>query len=134
MTTTRTVYRRGEGAGYTGWTTAEWETCPDYIAESFDTVLFAHVLEHMGEDERRQIVEEYLRYVRPGGRVGDHLPAGGGQQSDATHVRFLDFADLEQVAHDAGCVVEDVYSFFPFPGGQENFSATTGSMMVARKL
>lgn len=121
------------GAGYTGWTTAEWETCPDAVAESFDTVLFAHVLEHMGEDEGRQIVEEYLRYVRPGGRLVIICPQEAGQASDATHVRFLDFADLEQVAHDAGCVVEDVHSF-PFPRRAGKLFRYNESMMVARKL
>ena len=81
---------------------------------SFDTLLIAHVLEHMEADAGARLLADYLPYVRPGGQVILITPQERGYASDPTHVRFLDLAALEDMARKAGLQVSRSYSF-PFP-------------------
>jgi len=81
---------------------------------SFDSLLFAHVIEHMGEEAGRRLIETYLPCVRPGGSVVLICPQERGYATDATHVRFVDFDGLAGLAEDVGLRVDRRYSF-PFP-------------------
>ena len=67
---------------------------------SFDGLLLAHVVEHMHFAEAVRLLEEHLRFVRPGGRVVLIAPQEAGYRSDPTHVEFMEH--------------ERAYSF-PFP-------------------
>lgn len=85
----------------------------------FDSLLFAHVLEHMDEPESRRLVEAYLPFVRPGGRVVLICPQERGYASDSTHVRFLDDDAMSALCRSVGLTVERAYSFpFPRPAGR----------------
>ena len=59
---------------------------------SFDTMLVAHVLEHLDADEGTALLRSHLGWVRPGGRVVLITPQERGQASDPTHVRLVDAA------------------------------------------
>jgi SAM-dependent methyltransferase len=83
-------------------------------AAPFDTLLFAHVLEHMRRDAAAALVAEWLPRLRPGGRVVLITPQEAGFRSDPTHVELLDFTALRALLEGAGCAVERAYSF-PFP-------------------
>lgn len=80
----------------------------------FDTLLLAHVCEHMRPEEASEMLRGYLPYVRPGGNVVFITPQEAGFRSDSTHVHFMDFAALEALARDVGLSPERSYSF-PFP-------------------
>jgi SAM-dependent methyltransferase len=82
--------------------------------DAFDSMLAAHLLEHMSEVDARGVVSGYLPYVRGGGRVVFITPQERGFASDETHVRFLGFAETRQLAADLGLSVERQYSF-PLP-------------------
>jgi len=84
----------------------------DLPAGDFDSILIAHVLEHL--EDPMALVRAYLPRLRPGGQLILITPQELGYASDATHVRFLDFATLREITVAVGLHVERVFSF-PFP-------------------
>lgn len=104
----------------------------DAAEGSFDSLLFAHVLEHMTPDEALGLVRRYLPYLKAGGRVIVFTPQESGYRSDDTHVTFLDFEGLESLAGAAGLAVERSYSF-PFPRWMGGLFRYNEFVTVARK-
>lgn len=100
--------------GFEALTTEEWEQSPLRVPAAFDSLLLAHVIEHMDEEAGRAIMRSYLPYLKPGGRVFFVCPQERGYTTDATHVRFTDLDDLATLARDVGLLVERRFSF-PFP-------------------
>ncbi len=94
---------------------------PDGFARSrfaqpriFDTVLFAHVLEHLETHDAAALIGRYLPSLRAGGQVIMITPQESGFRSDSTHRTFLDFSALSRLA--AACALTPVRSYsFPFP-------------------
>lgn len=97
--------------GYEAYTVEEFQA-RDW--QPFDGLLFAHVIEHMDADEGRRLVNAYLPYLRPGGRVFFVCPQERGYASDSTHVRWTTGEDLEQLARECGLDPQPWRSF-PFP-------------------
>ncbi len=83
-------------------------------ARPFDSLLFAHVLEHLTGAEAVSLLREYLPLLHPGGRVVVFTPQEAGFRSDPTHVELVDFDRAGTLMLDAGLEVEKQYSF-PFP-------------------
>jgi 2-polyprenyl-3-methyl-5-hydroxy-6-metoxy-1,4-benzoquinol methylase len=100
--------------GLTAWTTDEWATCPDAVESSFDSLVLAHVLEHVDAPTGTQLINDYLPYLRPSAQLLLICPQERGYTSDATHVRFLDRADLEATVRTAGFTPTRSWSF-PLP-------------------
>jgi len=100
--------------GLTAYVTDEFATSADARPGAFDSLLFAHVLEHMTPIEATELVRTHLRYVRPGGLVAVICPQERGQASDATHVTFLDAAAITAILRDTGVTAERSRSF-PLP-------------------
>ncbi|CAG6396754.1 methyltransferase domain-containing protein [Actinacidiphila cocklensis] len=99
--------------GLTAYTPEEF-AATDCVPGSFDSLLCAHVLEHLDAAKAAALLATYLPYVRPGGRAVLITPQEAGFASDATHVRFVGFAELEEEARAAGLNVRRAYSF-PLP-------------------
>lgn len=95
-------------------------TVPQFLASEharsgeFDSLLFAHLVEHMPEPDARRVIGMYLPYLRPGGRALFITPQERGYASDHTHVRFCGFPEVEALARALGLTVERRYSF-PLP-------------------
>lgn len=100
--------------GLTAYVTDRFAASPDAVAAGFDSLLFAHVLEHMTPTEATTLVQQYLPYLKPGGQVVVICPQERGQHSDATHVTFMPAATITSTLADAGVRVGTVRSF-PFP-------------------
>jgi SAM-dependent methyltransferase len=100
--------------GFVAYTVEEFRTSPDARPGSYDALLFSHVVEHMHHTDAVQLVEEYLPYLRPVGRVVLITPQERGFASDATHVQFFDREALGSLATRCGLEVERSTSF-PFP-------------------
>ena len=83
-------------------------------AEHFDSLLLAHVVEHMTLDEASELVEHHLVFIRPGGQVVLIAPQEAGYRSDDSHVEFMDFERLALILSRAGAPCERSFSF-PFP-------------------
>lgn len=102
-------------AGLRAWTTSEWPSCADAVPQSFDTLLVAHVLEHLTVEVGRQLLETYVPFLRPTARLVLICPQEAGFRIDpVTHIRFLTGDDLAGHARRAGFQVRSSGSF-PFP-------------------
>lgn len=100
--------------GLTALTPTEFEASPLAEPGGFDSLLFAHVIEHLDTSTADGLVAAYLPYLRPAGTVVFICPQELGYRSDATHVWFVDFEALSALAARMGLAVERRYSF-PFP-------------------
>ncbi|UOE44510.1 class I SAM-dependent methyltransferase [Agromyces larvae] len=100
--------------GLEAYTVDEFAASTAAVPEAYDSLLFAHVMEHMDRESDIALVTAYLPYLRAEGQVCFITPQERGYRSDATHVQFVDFAGLEEIAHAAGLAVERRFSF-PLP-------------------
>jgi SAM-dependent methyltransferase len=106
------AYARSKG--FEAFTTTEFADSDYAVENSFDSLLMAHVLEHLDDDAAQEVLDSYLPYVRPGGVVMLICPQERGFASDATHVRWVTFDEMKKHATRAGLIVSEAYSF-PFP-------------------
>ena len=99
--------------GLRAFPTSEFWASPEAVPD-YDGLLAAHLVEHLGRDDAREVLAPYLELLRPGARVVLICPQERGYRSDATHVRFHDHAELAELCHDLGLEVARQLSF-PFP-------------------
>lgn len=102
------------GRGLIAFTSDEFPTSEYAVAGTFDSLLFAHVIEHVSPEYARELVRTYLPYARPGGKVCFITPQERGYASDSTHVTFTDIGALERLCRDTGLSPVRHYSF-PLP-------------------
>ena len=119
-------------SGLIAYTADDFPDSADAKPESYDTLLFAHVLEHMPHEEASNLVGQYLRYLKPGGRVVIIVPQEAGFRSDATHVKFLDLDELGAVEAANGLIRERAYSF-PFPRWVGRMFTYNETVVLSRK-
>ena len=100
--------------GLTAYVPQDFLGSPEAREGGFDSMLVAHVLEHLDADAADELLRTYLPFVRPGGRVVLITPQEVGYRSDETHVRFVDAEGLRRQAHSLGLAVTRSYSF-PLP-------------------
>lgn len=81
---------------------------------TFDSMLLAHVAEHMTGPEAVGLLQTYLPQLRPDGRIIIITPQERGFASDATHVEFADWQKIRAIVDQVGFVPISEYSF-PFP-------------------
>jgi SAM-dependent methyltransferase len=107
--------RAARARGLAAFTPDELRRSTDYNRPGrFDSILLAHVAEHMTEDQVVALLRDYEALLRPGGRLIVLSPQEAGFRSDATHVQMMDVARLARVADRLGFRPERAYSF-PFP-------------------
>lgn len=106
--------RTARERGFRAFTPQEFRASEYAVPGRFDTMLLAHVAEHMPEEDGVALLREYLGFVRPGGRIVLICPQELGYTKDATHVRFLDLGAMQRLCEQVGATVERSYSF-PFP-------------------
>src|SRR6188472_1826768 len=99
-TSVRTALERG----HTAFDVRGWESSELRVPEAFDSLLVAHVIEHMDRASAKDLLIEYLPYLRSGGQVFMVCPQEKGFASDPTHVDFTTGDDLEQLARAVGLV------------------------------
>ncbi|TQJ51729.1 class I SAM-dependent methyltransferase [Phycicoccus sp. SLBN-51] len=116
--------------GLTAYVPQDFLRSPDAREGSFDSMLVAHVLEHLHADAADELLRTYLPFVRPGGRVVLITPQEVGYRSDETHVRFVDARELQRQAHSLGLAVTRSYSF-PFPRAAGKVFAYNEFVVVA---
>ena len=100
--------------GLEAYTTDEFFRSAHARPDAFDSMLAAHLLEHMPAEQAREVVASYLPFVRSGGRAVFITPQERGYDSDASHVRFVGFAEAAETCRELGLSVLRQYSF-PFP-------------------
>lgn len=107
-------------AGLVAYTPDEFRASSDAVRQSYDSLLFAHVVEHMDRDTAVGLLKEYLTFLKPGGPVVFITPQEAGYRSDSTHIRFVDFGGTAELAAAVGFRVVRHFSF-PFPRIVGNF-------------
>ncbi|MFY0406863.1 class I SAM-dependent methyltransferase [Solicola sp. PLA-1-18] len=100
--------------GVTALTVEEFLASEHAKPESFDGMYLAHVIEHMDEADAVEIMQFYLPYLKPGGKVFYVCPQERGYASDPTHVRFVDGEALMDLSRKVGLEPDPWFSF-PFP-------------------
>lgn len=100
--------------GLTAFTPDEFNRSQFARPGTFDSLLAAHVIEHMSRPGAFELLRTYLPYVRSGGAVVLITPQERGFRSDPSHVDFVDLRALEVISDELGLAVQRRYSF-PFP-------------------
>lgn len=100
--------------GLTAYTPADFAVSPDAVEGAFDSIILAHVVEHLDESVADEILNAYLPFVRAGGYIHFITPQEVGFRSDPTHVRFVGFEELRDLAIRHQLVVDRTYSY-PLP-------------------
>jgi 2-polyprenyl-3-methyl-5-hydroxy-6-metoxy-1,4-benzoquinol methylase len=125
--------RFAKSRGLIALTPAEFRQSADYNRPGrFDSILLAHVAEHMTEPQAIVLLQEYVLYLKSGGRLILLGPQEAGFRSDATHVAMMDFAALTRIARGVGCRPERAYSF-PFPRVMGRWFTYNEFVVVSRK-
>jgi SAM-dependent methyltransferase len=101
-------------AGLRAFTPEEFHESEHARPGGFDSMLVAHVLEHLARDAAPGLIGSYLPFVRAGGQVVLITPQERGYASDTTHVWFVGFEELAELAAALGLAVVRRYSF-PLP-------------------
>jgi 2-polyprenyl-3-methyl-5-hydroxy-6-metoxy-1,4-benzoquinol methylase len=81
---------------------------------SFESLVMTHLLEHLEIDQQISIFEEYLPYLRPGGKILIVTPQEMGFASDPTHITFTDFTTTKKLLEVFGIKITSQQSF-PLP-------------------
>lgn len=100
--------------GLTAFTPEEFEGSNFNILLHFDALLLAHVAEHMTQQEVVELLNKYLPFLKPGGRLIMITPQEAGYRSDFTHIEFMDFLKLRNINIQLNLNIVQEYSF-PFP-------------------
>jgi SAM-dependent methyltransferase len=100
--------------GLIAYSADEFPSSADAVHGSFETLLFAHVLEHMELGQAVDLVNAYLRYLSRGGRIVVIVPQEAGFASDPTHVSFVDAEEIDHICRSNRLAIESLYSF-PLP-------------------
>ena len=125
--------RAARARGLIAYTPDEFRRAAEYNQPSrFDSILLAHVAEHMNEDQVVALLNGYLELLRPGGRVVLIAPQEAGFRSDATHVQLMDFTRLERISTQLGLTPERAFSF-PFPRWAGRWFTYNEFVVVSRR-
>ncbi len=100
--------------GLTAYSPDEFLASSDAKIAGFDSLLLAHVIEHLDAPTTDDLIATYSPYVREGGRIIAITPQEAGYRSDSTHVRFVDHAAIELLLGKHGWSAVYKQSF-PFP-------------------
>lgn len=100
--------------GLQAFTVADFLNSEFSKEKSYDSILIAHVLEHMTVAEGKELIRFYLKYLKDDGKIITITPQEAGYKSDRTHVTFIDFKKVEEIFSDLDIYIEKSYSF-PFP-------------------
>lgn len=118
--------------GFNAYSTQEFPASHESRKASFDSLLFAHVLEHVDPDTAGELLAEYLKYLRDDGKVVIITPQEAGFRTDETHVRFMDFAALRDLG--ARFHLREVAAYsFPFPRWAGRIFAYNEFVFVAQR-
>jgi SAM-dependent methyltransferase len=99
--------------GFTAFTPEDFTSTGYAEPGKFDSMLLAHVVEHMTRPEASRLIATYLPYVRSLGKVIVIAPQEAGYRTDPTHIEFMDHAKIGGLLEEHGITVERECSF-PF--------------------
>ncbi len=123
---------RARERGLDAYVSRDFQALPVERRTGFDTLLFAHVFEHMSEVDATSLLREYLPSLDAGGKVIIITPQEKGYRTDPTHVRFVDLAGSARLVTSVGLQVQEGRSF-PFPRAAGRVFSYNEFVLVARR-
>jgi SAM-dependent methyltransferase len=90
------------------------EASSKFEYESFDNLLFSHVLEHLTPEQHLGILDQYLPYLKSGGRVVVLIPQEAGFKHDSDHKFFWTPEFMAEYLSDHSLILQKIGSF-PLP-------------------
>jgi len=102
------------GLGLVAMTVDEFLASDRAQPAAFDSILLAHVIEHLTRPDAEALLQTYLPFLKTGGRVFFICPQERGYASDPTHVWFASGDDLVELSRTVDLEPQRVWSF-PFP-------------------
>lgn len=100
--------------GMIAYQTDKFFKSKDAKKNHYDSILLAHVVEHMTPDENIEVLKSYLPYLKKDGKLIIICPQEKGFTTDQTHVALYDFNDLEKLLKRIKFDIQNKQSF-PFP-------------------
>ena len=117
--------------GLTVFTPDEFAASEYAVPGRFDSLLCAHVVEHMPTPDAVELLRPHLRWVRDDGKVIVITPQERGFRSDPTHVEFVDFDSLRAITQALDLTWESGRSF-PLPRAAGRAFTYNEFVVVAR--
>ena len=125
--------RTAKARGLPAFTPSRFRRSAEYNRPGrFDTILLAHVAEHMTEDQVVALLQEYEPLMRSEGKLILITPQEAGFRSDPTHVELMDFTRLTRISDRLGFEPERAFSF-PFPRWVGRLFTYNEFVVVSRK-
>lgn len=109
-----TSIQKCQQQGLTAFEPEEFANSPYAVKESFDCLLIAHVMEHLTEKESLGLLENYIPYIKKGGKIIIITPQEAGFSSDPTHVTMMDH-DRTYNLLKLFCTTESAIKQYSFP-------------------
>jgi SAM-dependent methyltransferase len=106
--------REARHEGFIAFTPEEFLKSDYAVSQQFDSILLAHVLEHMPYETGKRLLADYMGYLKEDGKIILICPQEAGYLSDKTHVEYMDQMKLKNMLRELGCHIHSSYSF-PFP-------------------
>lgn len=100
--------------GLKAYTNTDFEQTSYNKPGTFDSILLAHVAEHMTQENTLGLLARYQYLLKSNGKIIVITPQEAGFKSDDTHVEFMDFEKVKKVFDGLQCHTLKQYSF-PFP-------------------
>ena len=82
--------------------------------DKFDSILIAHVLEHMPYEDARSLISKYMSRLEKNGRIVIVCPQIRGFKTGDTHIEFFDTNKIIKLLKSLGFKIVSKSSF-PFP-------------------
>ncbi|MGE9313939.1 class I SAM-dependent methyltransferase [Niabella sp. CJ426] len=100
--------------GLRAYTNTDFEQTPYNKPGTFDSILLAHVAEHMTQKNTLDLLAQYQHLLKSKGKIIVITPQEAGFKSDDTHVEFMDFEKVKKVFEGLRYRTLKQYSF-PLP-------------------
>jgi SAM-dependent methyltransferase len=121
------------GVGLNAMGEEEWVRSRERYLAHFDSILLSHVAEHMTELACVALIQQFLPYLKSGGKIVLICPQEAGYALDATHVEFMDFDKMKNILLQTGAVeIQKAYSF-PFVRKIGNFFRANEFVVMGQK-
>jgi len=118
--------------GLTALQTSKFSKSKFAKKNTYDSILLAHVFEHLNQKDNIKLLNEYLPFLKKNGKLLIICPQEKGYTTDQTHVEFYDFSKIEKLIGKFGFVCDRKMSF-PFPRSIGKIFTYNEFVVVAKK-
>lgn len=100
--------------GFNAFTTDEFDGIIDQYQNYFDSILIAHVIEHLSIEDAKSLINKYRRSLKKQGNILIICPQIKGFGKDSTHVQFHNLETISDLLESMDLRVR-IKKSFPFP-------------------